>query len=263
MNFYKKSENVLYQGEIDAQCKDLSAEKWLKILQQKSAEQGSALTWHQIKSDPSIDHRQVLAKLGPYASYERDLMPKSDLIVPKNPVIISYPKPQQEEPDSDQIEIEPSRTDEIQSKKLKSISIPKTGQLVNPMNEVIIVRIDSNRSEQIIRVEDIEIISKPDQLSEDEIGAMLMGITENFQIYTATIFSDRFVAEFNAYPSGSSVEICDSFEVVFRLATGSRETLMIILYLENDPEKQEYTFVVLDENGDNRMIEDVEYQVST
>ena len=48
-----------------------TAEDWLEILQNKSLTLGRAISWHEIKQDPNLNHVEIMAELGPYAKYER------------------------------------------------------------------------------------------------------------------------------------------------------------------------------------------------
>lgn len=81
----KRNGMEFLDGQIATNCSSHTSEEWLRILQEKSLAQNAKLSWHQIKQDPSLNHKEIFAKLGPYANYEHELYhkPKEKILQPK------------------------------------------------------------------------------------------------------------------------------------------------------------------------------------
>ncbi len=71
--YFADSKAIVLRPGITKDRSDLTKEEWLGRLQKKSIERGRPITWREIKDDPSLDHDQILSKLGPYTTYENRL----------------------------------------------------------------------------------------------------------------------------------------------------------------------------------------------
>ncbi len=70
---YFKEKALKSKSVIASNCPSHTKEEWLKILVQKSIGLKRPISWCEIKTDPMINHEEILEKLGPYANYERQL----------------------------------------------------------------------------------------------------------------------------------------------------------------------------------------------